>query len=75
MPLDLEMVSEYRVDQGGKIVDHRIVENRVNGRRSPTDVVSAWARGGGEDYGVAQQGAVSTFFDAVKWVQSVRGNR
>lgn len=75
IPFNLELVSVYKVGRNGDIVEHRIVENRVNGQRSPADVVSAWTKGAAGGEGSSQQGAVSTFLDAVKWARSVGGNQ
>ena len=68
-------MSVYKVGRNGDIVEHRIVENRVNGQRSPADVVSAWTKGAAGGEGSSQQGAVSAFLDAVKWARSVGGNQ
>ena len=71
-PFELELISVYKVDRRGKIVEHRIVENKINGRKSPADVVSNWIKGGGEIS--SPEKAVQSFVDAVKWARKLSGN-
>ena len=71
-PFDLELTSVYKVDRRGKIVEHRIVENKINGRKSPADFVSNWIKGGGEIS--SPERAVQSFVDAVKWARKLSGN-
>ena len=71
-PLELELRSVYKVDRRGKIVEHRIVENKINGRKSPADVVSNWIKGGGEIS--SPEKAVQSFVDAVKWARKLSQN-
>jgi hypothetical protein len=45
LPLDTELVWEYRIDPStGLIVQHSILEIRINGQPSPAEVVSGWFR-------------------------------
>lgn len=71
-PLELDLISVYKFDRRGKIVEHRIVENKINGRKSPADVVSNWIKGGGEIS--SPERAVQSFVDAVKWARKLSGN-
>jgi hypothetical protein len=71
-PLELELISLYKVDRRGKIMEHRIVENKINGRKSPADVVSNWIKGGGETS--SPERAALAFVDAVKWARTLSEN-
>ena len=69
-PLELELISVYKVDRKGKIIEHQIVENKINGRNA--DVVTNWIKGGGEIS--SPERAVQSFVDAVKWARTLSGN-
>jgi hypothetical protein len=45
VPLNLELVSEYKVNSQGLIKEHKLVESRVNGQLTPGDVMSRWIKG------------------------------
>ena len=64
-PLELELISVYKIDRRGKIIEHRIVENKINGQKSPADVVSSWIRGGDRQVSSPEK-TVQSFVDAVK---------
>ena len=72
-PLELELISVYKIDRRGKIIEHRIVENKINGQKSPADVVSSWIRGGDRQVSSPEK-TVQSFVDAVKWARSLSGN-
>ena len=72
-PLELELISVYKIDRRGKIIEHRIVENKINGQKSPADVVSSWIRGG-DRQASSPETTVQSFVDAVKWARSLSGN-
>ena len=73
-PLELELISVYKIDRRGKIIEHRIVENKINGQKSPADVVSSWIRGGDRLQASSPEKTVQSFVDAVKWARSLSGN-
>jgi hypothetical protein len=45
VPLNLELVSEYKMDERtGYIIEHRLIESRVNGQLTPADVIPRWIK-------------------------------
>ncbi|KAL7510760.1 hypothetical protein ACHAXN_009796 [Cyclotella atomus] len=45
VPLKIQLVCEYVVGDNGKIVEHIILESRLNGVLTPGDVFSRWIKG------------------------------
>ncbi|KAG7368997.1 hypothetical protein IV203_031740 [Nitzschia inconspicua] len=44
-PIIVELLSDYKIDPAsGAIIEHRLVETRVNGQLTPGDQVSRWIR-------------------------------
>ena len=72
-PLELELISVYKIDRRGRIIEHRIKENKINGQKSPADVVSSWIKGGDRQASSPEK-TVQSFVDAVKWARSLSGN-
>lgn len=75
VPLTLQIDFEYRVDpDSGRIVQHRLLESRVNGQLTPGDVVSRWIKRFTTDpkIMVDEDDWIGTAFDAIKWVRSLR---
>ena len=62
IPLKIQIVSQYRVNRTGKIVEHVLLETRVNDRLTPGDVVSRFLRG--KPFGDGSN-AVQQFMDLV----------
>jgi hypothetical protein len=45
LPLKIDLVSDYVIDADtGLIVQHELIESRVNGQLTPADIVSQWIR-------------------------------
>lgn len=79
-PLKIEVKSEYVLcDDTGLILQHRLLESRLNGQLTPGDVLSRWIL---QLSGTAVEGEASDVFlssnwaqslqEALKWFQSVR---
>ena len=87
-PLLVELVSDYVLDpHTGRVIQHRLIETRVNGQLTPGDVLSRrlagffqWEQG----MGMSQEGGaggsprrrnsddlLQTITDAVSWLRSV----
>uniref|UniRef100_A0A7S2U8S6 Uncharacterized protein n=1 Tax=Attheya septentrionalis TaxID=420275 RepID=A0A7S2U8S6_9STRA len=74
LPLDTELVWEYRIDPStGLIVQHSILEIRINGQPSPAEVVSSWFR---KAVSVTErdgnQSGVRAVLEALAWARSFR---
>jgi hypothetical protein len=77
-PLALELVSDYVVDpQTGLVIQHRLVETRLNGQLTPGDVISRSLAG---FFNIEQQEATSrrksddllqTVSEAMSWLRSL----
>ena len=62
LPIELSLVSEYIVDDEGRIVVHRLVESRVNGQPTPADIVSRWLKG--------QPDGLRALADTLNWLDA-----
>jgi hypothetical protein len=83
LPLKIGLVSEYVIDaETGLISQHELVESRVNGQLTPSDIVSQWIRrrqvpimgASGSDRGnndAAEESWMQTALDTVNWVRSL----
>ena len=69
IPLKLELVFEYKVNAEGKIMEHKLVESRVNGQLTPGDVLSRWIKGTTLD-----DTPNLSLLDALAWARSFSGN-
>ena len=74
VPLKIEILSLYKIDETGKIREHQILESRLNGMLTPGDVFSRWIKSVAssdemkrEDVGM---NFASSFIDALNWVRS-----
>ena len=75
LPLKVELTSDYRIDPDtGLIVEHRLVETRVNGQLTAGDQVSRWMQrflkldGAAPTAGVRNEdGAFAAILDAISW--------
>jgi hypothetical protein len=67
LPLKLELGSCYRVSKEGKIVEHTIIETRVNGQLTPGDVVARFLKRNNADIPVPESAEV--FLDALNWAR------
>jgi len=48
--VELEVMSEYIVsDSSCEVVEHKILETKVNGQKTPADVLASWVKGLGSD--------------------------
>ena len=79
-PLKIGLMSEYILcPETGKILQHRLLESRVNGQLTPGDVVSRWIQrlAGGVVSAENDDTAVDwmrTLHDTVEWVRSMKSN-
>jgi hypothetical protein len=82
LPLRVELVSDYRIDPDtGLIVEHRLVETRINGQLSAGDQVSRWVQRflkleGGSDTNnktnsIGGEDALKAISDALSWFRSI----
>jgi len=80
LPLKVELTSNYKLDPDtGLIVEHRLVETRINGQLTPGDQVSRWMRrflnrdGGGTmiETTRSEDGALKAISDALSWFRSM----
>ena len=82
LPLRVELVSDYRIDPDtGLIVEHRLVETRINGQLSAGDQVSRWIQrflklDGGSDTNTKTnsnggEDALKAISDALSWFRSI----
>ena len=70
VPIKLELISDYRFNKEGKIVEHTIIETRVNGQLTPGDVVTRFLKG----TAVAQDAfPVQAVLDALNWARNIAG--
>jgi hypothetical protein len=70
--LKLELKFVYRVNQDGKIIEHAIVETRVNGQLTPGDVVTRLWKGtpvGGSS--TSSLWPVQSVWDALNWARGM----
>eukprot|EP00536_Pseudo-nitzschia_multiseries_P010219 jgi/Psemu1/288974/fgenesh1_pg.305_\ len=81
LPLKVELTSDYRIDPDtGSIVEHRLVETRINGQLTAGDQVSRWMQrflnlDGAEtakDPVRSEDGALKAISDALSWFRSMR---
>lgn len=82
-PIRLELVSDYKVDPAtGMIMEHRLVETRVNGQLTPGDQVSRWIQRflNGDDgpIGLGENGAtndniIKAIIDTMKFFRTATG--
>lgn len=70
LPLKLELISDYRVNKEGKIVEHTIVETRVNDILTPGDVVTRFLKGTTLSEGALP---VQSVLDALNWARNIAG--
>lgn len=76
-PLRIDLKSEYVLsDETGWILQHRLLESKVNGQLTPGDVISRWIRqlSGGEveSDDISSSDWARGLQETLKWVQSVR---
>lgn len=80
LPLKIGLMSEYVLcSESGKIIEHRLLESRVNGQLTPGDVVSRWVQrlSGGAKESDDDGNAVDwlrTLQDIVEWARSRNSN-
>jgi len=78
LPLKIEITSDYRIDPDtGVIVEHRLVETRINGQLTAGDQVSRWMQRFLKVDGSTatttrrkEDGALSAILDAISWFRS-----
>ena len=77
LPLKVELVSDYRIDPDtGLILEHRLVETRINGQLTAGDQVSRWIQrflkldGAVATTNRNDDGALSAILDAISWFRS-----
>lgn len=80
MPLKIEMTSEYKVDDTGRIREQIILESRLNGVLTPGDALTKWIKGLSrvdvDDDTYTMPSGVDSLLDAMKWVRSIqKGNK
>ena len=79
MPLKIEITSEYKVDDSGRIREQIILESRLNGVLTPGDALTKWIKGLSrvdDDDSYSMPSAVDSLMDAMKWVRSIqKGNK
>jgi len=79
MPLKIEITSEYKVDDSGRIREQIILESRLNGVLTPGDALTKWIKGLGQvddDDNNSMPSAVDSLIDTMKWVRSIqKGNK
>ena len=73
LPLKVEFKSLYRVNQDGKIIEHSIMETRVNDQLTPGDVVVRFWKGTTEKG--ASGSTTSSVWDAMKWLRLATDNK
>jgi len=79
LPLKVELTSDYRVDPDtGLIVEHRLVETRINGQLTAGDQVSRWMQrflnldgALATDTNRNEDGALKVISDALSWFRSM----
>lgn len=70
VPLNLKLVSEYKVNSDGKIKEHKLIESRVNGQLTPGDVMSRWIKGStSNDFEPSL-----SFTDVLSWARTFSGS-
>lgn len=74
IPLDLLLISEYVVDRSGRVIEHRICQNKINGQKSPADLVSNWIKEETRENDSSSESTIQAFIDAVKWASSISAN-
>jgi hypothetical protein len=72
VPLNLELVSEYKVNSQGLIKEHKLVESRVNGQLTPGDVLSRWIKGTTTSSNNNEPNL--SLLDVLAWARSFSGN-
>jgi len=79
MPLKIEITSEYKVDDSGRIREQIILESRLNGVLTPGDALTKWIKGLSQvddDDNNSMPSAVDSLIDTMKWVRSIqKGNK
>jgi hypothetical protein len=68
VPLNIETVSEYKVNSDGKIKEHKLIETRVNGQLTPGDVVSRWIKG--TTANTPSPISIQSMMDALNWARN-----
>jgi hypothetical protein len=71
LPLKLQLISDYSTNKEGKIVEHAIVETRVNDQLTPADVVTRFLKGTAFEEGPLP---VQSVLDALNWARNIAGN-
>ena len=75
LPLKYELISEYKLNEDGEIIVHRLCESKINGRLTPGDVLSRWILG--KD-GLLKSSDPSNFvqvLEFIKWIQGYITNK
>jgi hypothetical protein len=80
-PIKLEIISDYKIDAGtGFIVEHQLVETRINGQLTPGDQVSRWIQRllktesipqKSDDEGRINAFVFSALSETVSWLRSI----
>ena len=71
VPLNLELVSEYKVNSDGEIKEHKLIESRVNGQLTAGDVISRWIKGTAID----DPSPSAPLLDILAWARSLSGSK
>jgi hypothetical protein len=72
IPIKLQLISEYRVNQDGKISEHSIIETRINGQLTPGDVVARFWKG--TTVREANPFSVQSILGTLNWARSLAGD-
>ena len=78
MPLKIEITSEYKVDDIGRVREQIILESRLNGVLTPGDALTKWIKGLSkvDDDDNNSLSSIDSLIDAMKWVRSIqKGNK
>lgn len=73
IPIKLELVSDFILDSDtGEIVQHKLIESRVNGQLTPGDVVASWVkRQRGEVEPANESSWLGTVGDTLRWLDTI----
>jgi hypothetical protein len=75
VPVKLQIDFEYVADpESGRIIQHRLLESRINGQLTPGDVVSRWIRRFTDPSSKLSEGEdwIGSALDTIKWMRSLR---
>lgn len=77
VPLTVKVVSDYLLDHHtGRIMQHRLVESRINGQLTPGDIISRWIqRQRGEELASPDETVwLHALMDTVRWLETMNGS-